>query len=124
MKKILFLSVILSSLFVAALCTSCSDDKDDNGKREYDSTLLGEWVEVGASNIYLIGYFCFNSDGTGISGTYEPDIDWINEDDDIKWYTVDDKYLYIDGARYEYWCDGSELQTKSSSGKTREYRTF
>ena len=32
------------------------------------------------------------------------------KDDDIKWYTVDDKYLYIDGTKYAYSCDGSSLR--------------
>ncbi len=112
--------MVLSSLFAAAFCTSCSDD-EDSGNRDHDGTLFGEWVEM-SGNTYVFGYLCFYSDGTGISGSYESDIDWINEDDDIKWYTVDDKYLYIDGARYEYWCDGSSLEMVSSSGKTRVYR--
>ena len=77
---------------VGALFTGCSsDDDEDLSTKEHD-------------------YYSFYSDGTGIHGSYESDIDWVNEDDDIKWYTVDDKYLYIDGTKYAYSCDGSSLR--------------
>ena len=59
---------------------------------------------------YVHDYYSFYSDGTGIHGSYESDIDWVNEDDDIKWYTVDNEYLYINGAKYVYSCDGSSLR--------------
>lgn len=81
--------------------------------------LYGEWVEDG-DNSYVFDYYCFYSDGTGIHGSYEADIDWVNEDDDIEWYTVDDEYLYIDGARYEYSCDGTSLEIQMN-GRTRYY---
>lgn len=51
---------------------------------------------------------------------YESNIDWINEDDEIRWHTRNREYLYIDGAKYEYSCDGSTLEIKMK-GKTKRY---
>lgn len=108
---------------IVSLCLfgtiSCAEDKLAPSVKEYDGTLLGEWVEDDG-NSYVHGYLCFYSDGTGISGSYEPNIDWVNEDNDIEWYSVNDKYLYIDGAKYEYSCDGSTLEL-SIKGRTRYY---
>lgn len=105
-------------MLAAGIVVSCTND-GQSGEKEYDSSLFGEWVED-SDNIYVFDYYCFYSDGTGIHGSYEADIDWVNEDEDIKWYTVDDKYLYIDGGRYEYWCDGSSLEIKMK-GRTHYY---
>lgn len=77
--------------------------------KEYDASLYGEWVANDGKK-YVHDYYSFNSDGTGIHGSYESDIDWVNEEDDIKWYTVDNEYLYINGAKYYYSCDGSTLR--------------
>lgn len=55
-------------------------------------------------------YYSFYSDGTGIHGSYESDIDGVNEDDNINWYTVDNNYLYINGVKFAYSCDGSSLR--------------
>lgn len=60
-------------------------------------------------------------DGTGISGTWESDIDWVNEDEDFVWYTVDKKYLFIDGSRYKYSCVNDILEIEYPK-KTRRYR--
>ena len=88
--------------FMSALLVSCSSDDDDSSSnKEHDASLYGEWVAN--------DYYSFYSDGTGIHGSYESDIDWVNEDDDIKWYTVNNEYLYINGAKYNYSCDGSSL---------------
>lgn len=104
-------------VFAAGAVASCG--KVGNETREHDSHLYGEWVEDG-DNSHVFDYYCFYSDGTGIHGSYEADIDWVNEDDDIEWYTVDDEYLYIDGARYEYSCDGTSLEIQMN-GRTRYY---
>lgn len=114
--------VLLSLLFVTTAFVSCSDDDDDEeevASKQHDGTLYGEWVE-NSGNRYVFDYYCFYSDGTGIHGSYEPDIDLVNEDDDIRWYTEDGKYLVIDGSKYEYWCDGSKLEIKMK-GKTKSY---
>ncbi len=94
------------------------EDGSDSGNREHHSSLLGEWIEEDGGYVY--DYYSFYSDGTGIHGSYEWDIDWVNEDEDIEWYTVDKKYLYINGARYRYWCDGSTLEIEIK-GEIRTY---
>jgi len=120
MKKFkLFLMMFCTMLAVSSF-SSCKDDDDSNANKEFDSTLYGEWIE-NDGNTYVHGYMRFDSDGTGISGSYESDIDWVNEDDDFQWYTANDEYLYINGTCYKYWCDGSSLTTESASGKTRSY---
>lgn len=99
---------------------SCDDDNDAaGGAKELDGTLYGEWVES-SGNHYVFDYYYFSSNGTGIHGSYESDIDWVNEDDDIKWYTVNDKYLYINGVKHEYYCNGSTLEI-TRNGKTKRY---
>lgn len=87
--------------------TGCKED-DNIVNKDYDATLYGEWVAYDGT--YVHDYYCFYSDGTGIHGSYESDIDWVNENDDIKWYTVNDEYLYIDGNKHKYFCNGSSLQ--------------
>lgn len=44
----------------------------------------------------------------------------MNEDEDITWYTVDEEYLYINGARYKYHCSGTSLDIEMN-GRTRLY---
>lgn len=110
-----------AALLACCTLTSCSDD-DDNGKKEpenaeHDTALLGEWIETDGSN-YIHRYLAFYSDGTGTSGIYESDIEWVDEDDDFHWYTIDDEYLYMDGSKYEYDCYGSTLELTYPSGKT------
>lgn len=112
------LVMLILSISTSVTLSACSDD-DEPANAEHDTSLYGEWVES-SGNRYVFDYYHFYSDGTGIHGSYESDIDWVNEDDDIKWYTVDKKYLYIDGAQYEYSCDGSSLEIKMN-GKTRRY---
>ena len=112
----MMLLISLGTLMFAA----CSDDDyDDYADKEHDPTLFGEWVEDSDNN-YVFDYYCFYSDGTGIHGSYESDIDWVNEDDDIHWYTVDDKFIFINGAKYAYSCDGSKFEIEIK-GKTRRY---
>ena len=95
---------------LAALFISCSSLDDDSiSGKEHDATLYGEWVAYNDGKRYVHDYYSFYSDGIGIHGSYESDIDWINEEDDITWYTVDDTYLYIDGRKYKYSCDGTSL---------------
>ncbi|MBR1962475.1 MAG: hypothetical protein IKA26_05930 [Alistipes sp.] len=112
------------SYIIAILCsiafTSC-DSSENVSNKDHDGHLFGEWVEYNDGKNYVHDYYRFYSDGDGIHGSYESDIDWINEDEDIKWYTVNDKYLYIDGNKYEYWCDGTSL-TIQIRGKSRTYR--
>ena len=109
MKKLLLLSVMLLFSFMSTLLISCSSDDDDSSSnKEHDACLFGEWVANDGK--YVHDYYSFYSDGTGIHGSYESDIDWVNEDDDIKWHTVDNEYLYINGAKYVYSCDGSSLR--------------
>ncbi len=119
MKRIKFLALVLVAILMSINLSSCSDDDEDVKNKELDGTLYGEWIED-SGNRYVFDYYCFNSDGTGIHGSWESDIDWVNEDDDIEWYTVDDKYLYINGSKYEYSCDGSTLEI-NINGRTRYY---
>lgn len=107
---------VLASVSLA----SCSDDDDDAENKELDASLYGEWIETSSGNRYVFDYYHFYSDGTGIHGSYESDIDWVNEDDDITWYTIDHEYLCIDGNKYEYQCDGTTLVIHMN-GRTRVY---
>lgn len=109
MKKLFLLSAMLLFTFMSALLVSCSSDDDDSSSnKEHDATLFGEWVANDGKK-YVHDYYSFYSDGTGIHGSYESDIDLVNEDDDIKWYTVNNEYLYINGTKHYYSCDGSTL---------------
>lgn len=113
------LLVVLICSLTSTIFTACSDDEPEN--KDYDATLFSEWIE-NDGNSYVHGWIVFYSDGTGISGSYESDIDWINEEDDFVWYTVDDEYLYINGSKYEYWCNGSSLTIYNYyGGKDRSY---
>ena len=111
MKKIKLFSFLLLVTIFGALFASCSSDDDDDSSsnKEHYASLYGEWVANDGKK-YVHDYYSFYSDGTGIHGSYESNIDWVNEDDDIKWYTIDNKYLYIDGTKYAYSCDGSSLR--------------
>ena len=110
MKKLKIFSFLFFVAIMSAMLTGCSkDDDDDTANKQHDASLFGEWV-ANDGRKYVHDYYSFYSDGTGIHGSYESDIDWVNEDDDIKWYTVDNKYLYIDGTKYSYSCDGSSLR--------------
>lgn len=100
----------LAVLFVGFALISCSNDDDSPSNKEHDGTLYGEWVQTNDGKKYVHDYYSFYSDGTGWHGSYESDIDWVNEDEEIKWYTVDKKYLYINGTKYQYSCDGSSLR--------------
>lgn len=102
-------TMALSLSLMMTLFTSCDTIEKDNVKKEYDATLFGEWIRYNDGNKYIHDYYCFYSDGTGIHGSYEIEIDWVNEDDDITWYTVDKKYIYIDGRKHKYSCDGTSL---------------
>ena len=103
------LSSILLLAFVCTMFASC-DDEPDPAEREHDSNLIGEWIEYGGKYKHIADYYFFYSDGTCLHGTYDRDIDWVDEDDEYEWYTVDNKYLYIDGAKYKYSCDGTTLE--------------
>ena len=118
MKKDTFYLIPILCLCMLTVLFACNDDEDTSNK-EYDGTLYGEWIED-SDNRYVFDYYCFYSDGTGIHGSYESNIDWINEDDEIRWHTRNREYLYIDGAKYEYSCDGSTLEIKMK-GKTKRY---
>lgn len=113
--------MMLCAALAVSSFSGCKDDDDSNANKEHDGTLYGEWIENDGKQ-YVHGYLRFDDDGTGISGSYESDIDWVNEEDDFKWYTTDDEYLYINGTRYKYSCDGTRLTTESASGKIRSYR--
>ncbi len=124
MKKLMFnwLAVLMAVVLCAGV-VSCKEDDEElpegvSGK-DHDATLYGEWI-YDNGNQYVYDYYCFYSDGTGIHGSYEPDIDWVNEDDDITWYTENDRFLYIDGTKYEYSCDGSTFEI-TIKGKLRHY---
>ncbi len=120
-----WLVTLFTAVAISASLTACGDDDDNepgggNGNGEHDGCLTGEWISyTGASDLYQ--YFYFDSDGTGIEGWYESNIDGVDEDNEFSWYTVDDKYLYIDGTKYDYWCDGSELEITSPKGHTTTY---
>ena len=102
MKKIFVFSLMFVLAIIGTMLVSCSsDDDEDSSTKEHDASLYGEWVANDGKK-YVHDYYSFYSDGTGIHGSYESDIDWVNEEDDIKWYTVDKKYLYIDGRKYQY----------------------
>lgn len=107
---------ILTAIASILIC-SCGKDDDFPPGAEHDGTLLDEWVATDGT--YVHDYYHFYEDGTGIHGSYESDIDWINEDDDITWYTENDEYIYINGRKCEYSCDGSVLHlTKNGRLKT------
>lgn len=106
-------SLLFVALIMSVTLTACGDDDDDLSFTEHDGTLYGEWVEVGPR--YYCDYYDFRSDGTGYHGQWDVDLEWVNDEEEIKWYTVDDKYIYIDGRKYEYFCDGSVLEFR---GKT------
>lgn len=106
----MFAAVLLAA---AAGFASCSDDDDDNdgpSNKEYDGTLYGEWIESGGGRYYK-DYYYFSSSrpGTGTHGQYDVDLEWAVDEEDITWYTVNDEYLYIDGRKHQYECDGSVL---------------
>lgn len=114
MKKLQKLFFLLFVTIISATLFSCSsDDDDDYSSKGHDATLYGEWVANDGK--YSHDYYSFYSDGTGIHGSYESKIDMTHEDEDFKWYTEDCKYLYIDGAKYEYSCDGTSLYIKGKS---------
>ena len=114
----------ISVLFtLMALCgclfAACSSDDDDDANKQHDGTLYGEWL--GTSGYYYKDYYYFSSDGTGEHGSYDVSIDESSVDEDFKWYTVNGKYLFINGTKYEYSCDGSSLTITGSKG-TKTYR--
>jgi len=113
-NTLLFILVIMTLPFIA----SCSDDDKIPSDAEHDGTLFGEWVA--SDGKYIHAYYYFYNDGTGISGTYESDIDLINEDDDIIWYTENNEYIYINGLKCAYSCDGSVLRL-NRNGKTKVF---
>lgn len=109
MKKLKIFTLLIFVAVIGAALTCCSsDDDDDTSGKEHDSALLGEWV-ANDGRKYVHDYYSFYSDGTGIHGSYESDIDWVNEEEEFKWYTKDGKYLYIGKYQYGYDCDGSTL---------------
>lgn len=119
--------LLFAAVAISASLTACGDDDDDNepgtenGQQDHDGCLEGEWISYsGASDLYKYLYFD-SDDGTGIEGWYESYIDSVDEDTDFTWYTVDDKYLFIDGVKYTYWCDGTELELTSPKGREETY---
>mgnify|MGYP004545211693 CR=1 FL=1 len=98
---------------------SCTKKYVDYRAMDHDAALFDEWIEQDGK-AYVHGYICFYSDGTGIAGSWESDIDWVNEED-FTWYTVNDKYLYIDGRRYKYSRANDILEIEYPK-KTRRYR--
>ena len=122
MKLLRFLGMFLFTIALCANFSSCSDDDDEisNKNKELDATLYGEWLED-SDNQYIFDYYNFYSDGTGIHGSYEVDIDWVNEDEDFTWYTVNDEYVYINGYKHKYSCDGSSLMMEVKPGRTKYY---
>lgn len=122
-----WLMLLFAAIAISASLTACGDDDDDNepgtenGQRDHDGCLEGEWISYsGTSDLYKYLYFD-SDDGTGIEGWYESYIDSVDEDTDFTWYTVDDKYLFIDGVKYTYWCDGTELELTSPKGREETY---
>lgn len=94
MKKIFVFSLMFVLAIIGTMLVSCSSyDDEDSSTKEHDASLYGEWVANDGKK-YVHDYYSFYSDGTGIHGSYESDIDWVNEEDDIKWYTVD-KNIFI-----------------------------
>ena len=81
--KIIFL--LLIGVLMGANFSSCNNDGEESSNKNFDGALYGEWIED-SDNSYVFDYYCFYSDGTGIHGSWESDIDWVNEDDGIKWY--------------------------------------
>ncbi len=118
MKYCKLYALLIGAMFCGLSCSKTSDV--DYRTMEHDSSLFEEWIEMDGKT-YVHGYKHFYSDGTGISGTWESEIDWVNEDEDFVWYTVDDKYLFIDGSRYKYSCANDILEIKYPK-KTRRYR--
>lgn len=67
--------MLLVTIF-GALFASCSSDDDDDSSsnKEHDASLYGEWVASDGKK-YVHDYYSFYSDGTGIHGSYESNID-------------------------------------------------
>jgi len=118
MKYFMLYALLIGAMFCGLSCSKTSDV--DYRTMEHDASLFDEWIEMDGK-MYVHGYKHFYNDGTGISGTWESDIDWVNEDEDFVWYTVDDKYLFIDGSRYKYSCVNDILEIEYPK-KTRRYR--
>lgn len=122
-EKLKYFTIVMCMCAISGMTfIGCnSDDDDEPSNKEFDSSVLGEWVETNGKYSTLADYYYFYSDGTVTHGSYEWKIDWVNEDDEYKWFTIDRKYLYIDGIKYEYSCNGSTLEL-TRNGKTRTYR--
>jgi len=112
-KKIKFTSLLLLFATFALTFAACGDDDDEPEYKDYDGTLYGEWIEVGPR--WYCDYYYFGSDGQGTHGQWDVDCEWVNDEEDITWYTVDDEYIYIDGRKMSYYCDGTILEM---NGKT------
>ena len=80
MFSMMFVFAIIGAMFVS--CSS--DDDEDSSNKGHDASLYGEWVANDGKK-YVHDYYSFYSDGTGIHGSYESDIDWVNEEDDTCW---------------------------------------
>ena len=116
MEKVSLITIVAMFVIANVMFVSCASDDDTlPSAKEHDATLYGEWIAFNDGKMYIHDYYCFYEDGTGIHGSYEDDIDWINEDDDIIWFTVGRKYLYVNGVKYSYSCDGSTLHIGNKS---------
>ena len=109
-------------VFVCIAVSSCSSDDDEvPSGAGHHSSLFGEWVETGGKYSKIADFYEFESNGKCQHGTYEFDTDWVDYNDEYTWYTVDNKYLYIDNVKYEYGFSGSTLVI-TRNGNTRRYR--
>lgn len=107
-------------LLAVAFC-ACGDD-DDPENRDHDGCLYDGWACQTSG--YWADYYRFWSDGTGEHGTWDLDDQSVWDiDEEFTWYTVDDEYLFIDGKKYRYWCDGSTLDIDFPRG-TKTYHAL
>lgn len=121
MKKLLnrWLTTIMTVILTVSFA-ACSNDGEPDDKG-YDYNLWGEWIEMDGKS-YVHGYMYFASDGTGIRGSWESDIDWVNENDEFNWYTVNNQYLYLNKRKYKYDWDGDRhLTIYNYNGKNRVF---
>lgn len=121
MKTLRYIGIAIFAVVMCVNFAACSsDDDEEEALKEHDPTLYDEWIEN--SSKYIVDYYCFYKNGTGSHGSYEPGIDWVTADDDFTWYTVNNKYIYINGHQHEYSCDGSTFEIVKN-GKTKSYHS-
>ena len=45
----------------------------------------------------------------------------VDEDEHFNWYTVNDEYVYINGYKHKYSCNGTSLSLEVKPGRMKYY---